>query len=169
MVLTYAEEIELRYLFLKGFTYLVRNEIGSVNVFVNKPHRDKETNYIPHGKTRGGYDYWIETKTPISIEEQRRCRAVELGEYKFVTWKSEPILISDLLSVDKEKEVYVLLSDGDGTMRSKDTPFGVAVKTEDEAKRFVSEGNCGYTQSYEKLTVFDDKDEAIHFAFNKER
>lgn len=47
MVLTYAEEIELRYLFLKGFTYLVRNEIGSINVFVNKPHRDKETNYIP--------------------------------------------------------------------------------------------------------------------------
>lgn len=96
MVLTYAEEIELRYLFLKGFTYLVRNEIGSVNVFVNKPHRDKETNYIPHGKTRGGYDFWIETKTPISMEEQRRCRAVELGEYKFVTWKSEPILISNL-------------------------------------------------------------------------
>lgn len=52
-------------------------------------------------------------------------------------------------------------------MRSTDMPFGVAVTSEGEAKRFVSEGNCGYTQSYEKLTVFADKDEAINFAFNK--
>lgn len=98
MELTYAEETELRYLSLKGFKYLVRNQIGSVNVFVNKPHRDKETNYEPYGKTRGGYDFWIETKTPISLEEQNRCRGVELGKYNFVTWDSEPMLITDLIS-----------------------------------------------------------------------
>jgi hypothetical protein len=97
MELTYAEHTELSYLRLKGFKYLTRNEIGSVNVFVNKPHRDKETNYIPFGKTRGGYDFWIETKTPISVEEQRRCRGVELGKYTFISWKDEPMLIDDLI------------------------------------------------------------------------
>lgn len=95
--LTQAERIELNYLKLKGFRYLVRNEIGSVNVFVNKPHRDKETNYAPYGKTRGGYDHWIETKTPISIEEQRRRRTVELGQYSFIKWENEPMCIDDLL------------------------------------------------------------------------
>jgi hypothetical protein len=97
MELTYNEHIELSYLRLKGFRYLVRNEIGSVEVFVNKPHRDKEVNYYPNGKDRGGYDMWIETKTPISTEEQRRCRHIELGEYSFITWKDEPMLIEDLI------------------------------------------------------------------------
>lgn len=65
------------------------------------------------------------------------------------------------------KKVYVLLSDGDGTMRSQDTPFGVAVTTEEEAKRFVKEGNFGYTHSYEELYIFDDKDEGIkHYVNN---
>lgn len=97
MELTYNEKIELSYLSLKGFKYLVRNEIGSVNVFANKPHRDKETNYKPFGKTRGGYDCWIETKTPISLEEQRRCKSVELGKYEFITWQDEPMLIDYLI------------------------------------------------------------------------
>lgn len=98
MKLTHNEKIELSYLRLKGFRYLVRNEIGSVKVFVNKPHRDKEINYIPYGKTRGGYDHWIETKTPISIEEQRRCRDVELGHYSFIKWEDEPMTIDDLIN-----------------------------------------------------------------------
>lgn len=38
--LTDAEKIELSYLHLKGFRYLVRNEIGSVKVFVNKGSSD---------------------------------------------------------------------------------------------------------------------------------
>ncbi|MFE7817827.1 hypothetical protein ACFU1R_06435 [Priestia megaterium] len=97
MELTYKEKIELSYLRLKGFSYLVRNEIGSVNVFVNKPHRDKETNYVPFGKERGGYDFWIETKTPISWEEQRRNRGVELGKYSFIKWEDEPMLIDNLI------------------------------------------------------------------------
>lgn len=97
MKLTYEEEVELKFLLLKGFKYLVRHEIGSVEVFVKEPHRDKETNYAPYGKTRGGYDTWIETKTPLSLEEQSRRRKVELGKYEFVQWKDEPILISDLI------------------------------------------------------------------------
>lgn len=96
--LTYSEKIELSYLRLKGFKYLTRNEIGSVNVFVNKPHRDKETNYFPFGKDRSGYDYWIETKTPISFEEQRRTKSVELGRYEFIQWKDEPMLIDNLIT-----------------------------------------------------------------------
>ncbi|MCY9308745.1 hypothetical protein MOF23_07110 [Bacillus inaquosorum] len=96
--LSYAEETELRYLRLKGFRYLVRNEIGSVEVYVNKPHRDKETNYYPYGKDRGGYDHWIETKTPISLEEQSRRSYVDLGNYEFITWKDEPKLIDNLLA-----------------------------------------------------------------------
>ena len=65
------------------------------------------------------------------------------------------------------KEVFVLLADGDGTMRSIDQPFGVAVTTEAEAKRYVKEGKVGYTHSYEKVTIFDNKDEAINFRFGK--
>lgn len=98
--LTYAEKIELSYLRLKGFKYLVRNEIGSVKVYVNKPHRDKEVNYYPYGNDRGGYDHWIETKTPISLEEQRRTRGIELGEYDFIQWKDEPLLIDDLITAE---------------------------------------------------------------------
>jgi hypothetical protein len=62
------------------------------------------------------------------------------------------------------KEVYVLLADGDGTMRSTEEPFGVAVTTEAEAKRFVIEGKVGYSHSYAKLTIFENKDEAIEFS-----
>ncbi len=65
-------------------------------------------------------------------------------------------------------EVFVLLADGDGTMRSQDEPFGVAVTTEEEAKRYVKDGCVGYTQSYVKVTVFKDKDKAIRFAFPRD-
>jgi hypothetical protein len=65
----------------------------------------------------------------------------------------------------KVKEIYVLLADGDGTTRSSDTPFGVAVTTEKEAKRYVDEKGVGYTHSYCKVTVFDDKEDALNFAF----
>lgn len=92
MELTYEEKIELSYLRLKGFKFLVRNEIGSVKVFVNKPHRDKENN-----GDRSGYDIWIETKTPISYQEQRRCCDAEIGKYSFITWSDEPMIIDDLI------------------------------------------------------------------------
>ena len=65
------------------------------------------------------------------------------------------------------KTIYLLLSDGDGTTFSVDRPFGVAVTTEEEAKRFVKEGKFGYTRSYEKITIFDNKDDAIKFYSKK--
>lgn len=77
------------------------------------------------------------------------------------------------------QEVFVLLADGDGTFRSTDTPFGVAVTTEAEAQRYVAEAEerdgrgarvgrrVGYSHSYEKVTIFEDKDKAINFAFHR--
>lgn len=62
-------------------------------------------------------------------------------------------------------EVFVLLTDSDGTLRSHDEPFGVAVTTEEEAKRFVKDGGVGYTHSYAKLVVFADKDAALRHRF----
>lgn len=59
------------------------------------------------------------------------------------------------------KSVYILMSDGDGTMRSRDTPFGIAVSSKEEAERFVEEGGHGYTHSYEKIEIFDNKDDGI--------
>jgi hypothetical protein len=63
------------------------------------------------------------------------------------------------------KEIFVLLADSDGTLRSTDEPFGVAVTNEEEAKRFVAEGGVGYTQSYVKITVFDNKDDALRHRY----
>lgn len=62
-------------------------------------------------------------------------------------------------------EVFVLLTDSDGTLRSHDEPFGVAVTTEEEAKRFVKDGGVGYTHSYAKLVVFDNKDDALRYRY----
>jgi len=59
------------------------------------------------------------------------------------------------------------MSDDSGTTFSRDMPFGVAVKTEEEAKRFVKEGKFGYGHSYEKITLFDNKDDAIKFYLKK--
>ena len=64
-------------------------------------------------------------------------------------------------------QVFLLLADGSGTMRSHDEPFGVAVTTETEAKRFVAEGKVGYTHSYQRIEIFVDKDDAIKSAFPK--
>lgn len=58
-------------------------------------------------------------------------------------------------------EIFVLLADSDGTTRSVDAPIGIAVTSEDEAKRFVRDGGVGYTHSYVKVLVFGDKDEGL--------
>ena len=67
----------------------------------------------------------------------------------------------------KEKYVYVLLADGDGTMRSSDTPFGVAVASKEEAERFLKEGKVGYTHSYAKVRIFEKFEEGIKWAYSK--
>lgn len=60
-----------------------------------------------------------------------------------------------------ETEVYILMADCDGTMRSRDVPIGVAVTSKEEAERFVKEGGIGYTHAYEKVRIFTDKDAAL--------
>jgi len=57
--------------------------------------------------------------------------------------------------------VYVLMTDADGTMRSSDYPIGFAVTTKEEADRYILEGGMGYTHSYITVKVIEDKDEAF--------
>lgn len=64
-----------------------------------------------------------------------------------------------------EKEIFVLLSDGDGTTRSIDEPFGVAIETKEEAEKFVAESKCGYSRSYTKVKVFSDWKSAITWKY----
>lgn len=59
------------------------------------------------------------------------------------------------------KEVFVLLADSDGTLRSTAAPWGLAVTTEEEAKRYVKKGGIGYTHSYIKIKVVDTYEDAI--------
>ena len=65
------------------------------------------------------------------------------------------------------KYVYVLLMDDSGTTRSINEPFGLAVITEEEAKRFVSDKTrpVGYSQSYCKVAIFDNKDAALEWKY----
>lgn len=63
------------------------------------------------------------------------------------------------------KDIYVLLADGDGTMHSQPEPFGVAVDTEDEAKRFVRMGKVGYSHSYAKVRVFSTFKEGVDWKY----
>jgi len=66
-----------------------------------------------------------------------------------------------MATIDIPTEVFILKADGDGTTFSRDQPIGVAVTTEEEAKRYVSEGGVGYTHSYEKVIVFANKDDGL--------
>lgn len=58
------------------------------------------------------------------------------------------------------EKVYILLCDGDGTMRSIDEPFGVAVKSKEEAEKFL-EVNYGYTRSYQEVKIYDNFNEYL--------
>lgn len=55
------------------------------------------------------------------------------------------------------------MSDGDGTMHSIPTPLGIAVDTEEEAKRFVEDATKmkWWSPCYQKISIFKDKDEAL--------
>ena len=73
--------------------------------------------------------------------------------------------INESNTMEEHTDVYVLMTDGDGTMRSIDEPFGVAVTSEAEAIKFVKNGGIGYTHSYMKVRIFENKDDAIEWAF----
>lgn len=83
---------------------------------------------------------------------------VKPGEVKPYVYTATPV-----------QTVYVLMADGDGTMKSVDEPIGVAVTTLEEAKKYVSEGGVGYSHSYQALRVFKSKDDAINWKYNKEK
>jgi hypothetical protein len=64
-------------------------------------------------------------------------------------------------------EMFVLMMDDADTSRSSDAPFGVAVTTEEEAKRFVREGGVEHSHSYVTVRVFADKDAGLRHAYPK--
>ncbi len=61
------------------------------------------------------------------------------------------------------KEIYLLTCDADGTMRSRNDSFGVAVTSQKEAEAFVNDHNYGYSQSYEKIAIFESTEEALAY------
>lgn len=81
------EFIELKYLNLFGFKYIVRNEIGSVEVFKNIPHRN-----FGHG-----YATWVERAYPMTPDEIKNRKKVCLSNYDFIKFEDEPLLIEDIL------------------------------------------------------------------------
>lgn len=66
-------------------------------------------------------------------------------------------------------KIYILMADSDGTLHSSDEPAGVAVTTEEEAKRFVRDGGIGYSHSYEEVKIFNNKDDAVNYLINRIR
>lgn len=70
-------------------------------------------------------------------------------------------------SVLRSREIFVLLADADGTTRSIDRPFGVAVSTKAEADRYIEEGGVGYSHSFTRVKVYPDKDEALHDVYHR--
>lgn len=61
----------------------------------------------------------------------------------------------------RPETVYVLLSDSDGCINSIPEPFGVAVRSEEEAEKFVREVRWGFRQNFTKVRVFDTTAAAI--------
>ncbi|MBA4293803.1 hypothetical protein C0431_12645 [bacterium] len=140
ITLTKNERIELSYLLMLGFKWLVRHEIGSVEVYKIKPHRDKEVNYYPFGKDRGGYNTWIETATPLTLEELSRCKNTSYGKYQFIQWKDEPMDIEALLLMSAE-------------------PLRIPVRVTSETSHRVVEGTLSPRQL---LDLSDDCDIVEH-------
>lgn len=90
MELKENEKIELEYMYLLGFRYIARHEIGSVCLFKEKPVRDKEVN-----GNRGGYDTWVIGKYPI--KDHSLYGEINLGTYDFITWENGVFSIAELL------------------------------------------------------------------------
>ncbi len=78
--------------------------------------------------------------------------------------QGEWVKYEDMVSI---KEIFVLLADGDGTMRSIDEPWGAAVTTEAEAKRYAEKGGIGYTHSYDKVKIFETYEEGREEIYGK--
>jgi hypothetical protein len=81
--------------------------------------------------------------------------------------KESKELIKKLIDDSKLQEVYLLTSDTNGTVLSGCDSIGVAVKTEEEAKKFLSEKSIGYENSYEKINIFETTNQAVSSYKNK--
>ncbi len=73
----------------------------------------------------------------------------------------------EAIATTRPTEVFVLLEDGDRTTRSVPEPFGVAVTTEAEAKRYVEEGRDPSVYAYQRLRVYTDYDDAVRSVYGK--
>jgi len=60
------------------------------------------------------------------------------------------------------KKVYVLMSDGDMTLHSQPEPFGVAVTSEEEARKYAQTSE---NRDYQELAIFDDQELAVVWAY----
>lgn len=128
------------------------SEIGCVLVTI--PVHGRYKTVVVHGHNEGEFAYGGSKSESISkLKEQ----ILSKSDYKHYTWMEVP---------GPEDVIYVLLADGDGTLRSIDTPFGAAVTTKEEAERYVKEGGVGFTHSYTAVRIFDNKDKAIKRAFS---
>ena len=63
--------------------------------------------------------------------------------------------------------VYLLMEDSDGTLGSIPEPWGAAVETEDEAKRYIALGGTGYPRWYQRIKIYQTFEEAMHDAYHK--
>lgn len=104
-----------------------------------------------------------ESHFPISIGQRK------IIAYYPLTKEAKELdlpLLPNPFEADYEK-IYVLLADGDGTMRSIDEPFGVAVKTKEAAEQYLKDGGVGYSHSYTELRVFNTAKEGIDWKYRK--
>ncbi|WP_348659130.1 hypothetical protein [Heyndrickxia faecalis] len=85
---------ELHDLYAKGYRYLAKNELGGVWAFKTKPCRSTLLN------RRVGFGVWVQHDYPdmrLLDELKTKWRKDVTGTYDFLTWESEPVLISELI------------------------------------------------------------------------
>lgn len=92
--------------FVKGFSWIARNEIGSLYFFREKPVRISEVQ-----GSSNGYDFWI-NKDNFPIKEHRAYAQSEFDDlYPKITFSGGPISVLDYLS-DKDPLLVVKLTGG---------------------------------------------------------
>jgi hypothetical protein len=90
------------------------------------------------------------------------------GKWQTITLQKEEAewLREEIDKMYGRRDVFVLMADSDGTMRSTDECLGIAVDSEAQAVEFHKDENSalgiGYTQSYQKLKVFGTAEEAVN-------
>lgn len=121
------------------------------------------------------------TRNPVSIHLcesiynngnlEPKSNSLSIIEHR-IEWSHKILFATPNLNLEgvpeielKKDIVYVLLADMDGTMRSTDEPFGVAVKTKEAADQYIKKGGVGYSHSYSELRIFNSSKEARDWKF----